>query len=521
MGIVWSILLRAGQTLIEASSTIVVGLIVAAVFERVIGPEGTRRLFAGAGLKGLFRAWVIGTLLPVCSLGVIPVICQMRRAGVPPANILAFVLAAPQLNPLSFLYGITLSEPVVIISFVVATMVIAIVGGEIWKRLFSTQTFEKSPVPSAELLPTPGIRRLLSLLVSAGRTLIGPAGLYMLLGIGCTGLLSGLIPFGALSTTMRHEDWHSPLLMLLIGFPVYSGVLPGMMRLGLMFDHGNSVGAGFVLFELGVGFNLGLWFWLMHTFGYKRILIWIAVVISITLCMAYLSENTLYFAKEQIDHTHAFDDWSSPFPSYADVQLTIVWKKLLQKIEILEPVALAVLVMLAGLGALLALLDRHHRVEAFLLAAPPPRTSPPSIWNREVPGPVLGVCILLGLIALSVVALFIYYPAPQDVFEEMTRVRADTWVAVRSQRGEEAVRLIERWDLLTRKLQVGDFLRTGRVDDEAVQKIVTLRESLEQLRDVLLDHELEKGKNLLDEIEKAYRQCRDHYRQREAVGSQS
>ncbi len=515
MGIVWCIVLRTGQTLIEASSTIVVGLIVAAVFERMIGSEGTRRLFGGAGLKGLFRAWVIGTLLPVCSLGVIPVICQMRRAGVPPATILAFVLAAPQLNPLSFLYGITLSEPIVIISFVGATMVIAILGGEIWKWLDPTQTSEVATVSTSESLPAPGIRRLLSLLVSASRTLVGPAGLYMLLGIVGTGLIAGLIPFGALSTTMRHEDWRSPLLMTLIGFPIYSGVLPGMMRIGLMFDHGNSVGAAFTLFELGVGFNLGLLLWLMHTFGYKRILIWITIIISITLCVAYLSENTLYFAKEQIDHTHAFDDWSSPFPSYTDVQLEMVWKKLLQKIEILEPVALAILAVFVGFGVLLAVWDRHQRLEAFLLAPPTPPTGPPSIWNREVPGPVLGICILLGLIAFSVVALFIYYPAPQDTFEEMVRVYADTWVAVRMQRREEAIRLIERWDLLTRKLQVGDFLRTGRIDAEAVRRIENLRERLEQLRDALLDHQMDQAKGLLEEIERAYRQCRNHYRQRE------
>ena len=55
----------------------------------------------------------------------------MRRAGRPPAaTVLAFVLATPQLNPLSLLYGLTLSEPVVIVCFVVATMLLAIAGGE-------------------------------------------------------------------------------------------------------------------------------------------------------------------------------------------------------------------------------------------------------------------------------------------------------------------------------------------------------------------------------------------------------
>jgi uncharacterized protein len=35
---------------------------------------------------------------------------------------------------------------------------------------------------------------------------------------------------------------------------------------------GNSVGAAFALFELGIGVNLGLIVWLMIQFGWRRVL---------------------------------------------------------------------------------------------------------------------------------------------------------------------------------------------------------------------------------------------------------
>jgi hypothetical protein len=60
MDIIWAILLRTGQTAIEASSTMVVGFVIAAIMRRMLGAAGTRKLFGGEGLKGLFRAWVIG-----------------------------------------------------------------------------------------------------------------------------------------------------------------------------------------------------------------------------------------------------------------------------------------------------------------------------------------------------------------------------------------------------------------------------------------------------------------------------
>lgn len=510
MDIVWSVLLRTGQTAIECSSTLVVGFLVAAVMRKMLGAEGTRKLFGGEGLKGLFRAWVIGSLLPVCSLGVIPVAREMRRAGVPSATILAFILAAPQLNPLSFLYGLTLSEPVVIICFVVATMLIAIVGGELWKRLFETPA-DTLP-PGDEPMPAPGLKRIGAVILDASRQAIGPGMVYVLVSIVFTGLLAGMMPHGYLGTSMRHDDWSSPGIMTLLGLPAYSGVLPGMMRIGLMFEHGNSVGAGFVLFELGVGCNIGLMLWLAVTFGWRRVLLWLLVVTALVLAVAYGMENPLYFAKEEASHSHAFDEWSSPFPSGSGATWEVVKGKLLQKIEVLEPVALGGLLLLVLVGGATAAFDRKGRVARWLTTAPPPFDRSKPIWNRDVPGPVLGLAALLGLVVFSVVALYIYYPDPEQGFDEIVQVRTEAITAVRTGKKEEAIRRIQQWDLLTRKLQVGVFIRTGRMDPEAGHATEDLRERLEELRDALLADDVAKAKELLVPVEAAYRKCRDHYR---------
>jgi uncharacterized membrane protein YraQ (UPF0718 family) len=509
MDIVWSVLLRTAQTAVEASSTLLVGFLVAAVMRRMLGADGTRRLFGGEGWKGLFRAWFIGSLLPVCSLGVIPVAREMRQAGVPAATVLAFVLAAPQLNPLSFLYGLTLAEPVVIVCFVAATMLLAVAGGEVWKRFFDTPA---DTLPAGdEPTPAPGLKRLAAVVVSAGRDAVGPSMGYVLIGVVFTGLLTGLIPHGSLGGTMRHDDWSSPTLMSLIGLPAYSGVLPGMMRIGLIFEHGNSTGAAFVLFEVGVGFNLGLVAWLVVQFGWRRVLLWLLVVVALVLAVGYAMERPLYFAKEEASHTHAFDEWTSPFADGSGANWEAVRGKLLQKVEVLEPVALGGLALLGLVGLGLGRLDRAGRVEAWLTATPPPSDAPKSVWNRGVPGPVLGAVALLGLVVFSVVALYIYYPDPDQAFAEIVQVRTEAVVAVRTGKKEEAVRRIQQWDLLTRKVQVGVFIRTGTMDAEAGKATEDLRERLEELRDALLADDLPRAKELLAPVEEAYRKCRDRY----------
>jgi uncharacterized membrane protein YraQ (UPF0718 family) len=89
-------------------------------------------------------------LLPVCSLGVIPVVREMRRAGVSAGAILAFALTAPMFNPLSMLYGLTLSKPSVILAFAFSSMVIVTLVGAALNRLFpGTTNEEPAPPPVA------------------------------------------------------------------------------------------------------------------------------------------------------------------------------------------------------------------------------------------------------------------------------------------------------------------------------------------------------------------------------------
>jgi uncharacterized protein len=519
----WSIVLRTGENAVESSMTLLCGLVVAGVMRRMLGAEGTRRLFGGPGWNGLLRAWAVGTLLPVCSLGVIPIAREMRRAAVPSGTILAFVLAAPHINPLSLLYGLTLSEPLVIICFAIGSLIIALAAGAMWDRLLASE--QDAAMPGDEPMPAPGLKRLLAVVVAAAREAASPTMGYVLIGLIFTGLLAGLLPHGCLGTTMRHDNWQSSLLMTAIALPLYSGPLQGMMRLGLMFEHGNSVGAAFALFELGIGINLGLIVWLTTLFGWRRVLVWLGLISAATLVLAYAVEQPLYFAHEEAGHTHAFDDWTSPFPSGSTVDWQIVRDKLLQKVEVLEPVALGGLALLILLGLILQKFDPltlpspageegrvSGRVEAFLVKQPLPSDRPVAVWNRNVPGPVLGLLALVGLVIFSVVALYIYYPAPKEAFEEIVRVRADASAAVFSGHKEEAIRQIQQWDLLTRKLQVGVFIRTGRMDPEVTQATEDLRERLEDLRDALLADNLAEAREMLPKVEKAYRRCRSSYR---------
>lgn len=512
----WAFVLRFGQAAIEASLTLVIGAVVAGVLRRMVGPAGTRRLF-GRGWKGLFRGWLAGMLLPVCSLGVIPVAREMRRAGVPGGTVLAFVLAAPLLNPISFLYGLTLAEPVVILTFAGLSLVLSTLAGWLWDRVFARTTdaaeaAELARAADAEPTPAEGPRRLLAVVATAARELTGRAVWFYLIGLAGTAALSAAIPFGALQHTQHHADKLAPLQMTALAVPIFSSPLSGMMKIGLMFDHGNSIGGAFVLFALGIGTSLGTLAWLVADFGWRRVLPWFAAYAGLLVGLAYLSDAALYDTrKADVDHTHAFDDYSSPFPAYTADLPGKVADKLADRFGPLDRPAVYALAGLVVVGVALRWLDRGGRVERWLTARPAAGRAK-ARWDVAVPGPVLGAVALAGLVAFSVIGAYVYYPDRGQCMAQMFAVYADTAVAVNTGRTAEAVLHLEQWDLLVRKLEVGVFLREFGVAGEQSKAAEDLREALEEVRDHLLAGDAEAArKAFAEQVGPAYRACKAAY----------
>ncbi len=503
----WSVFVRVTQAVIEAAPTLVCGLVVAGVLRRMVGAEGMRRLFGRGGWRSLIRAWGVGMLLPVCSLGVIPVARELRRGGVSGGTVVAFALTAPLINPLSLLYGLTLAEPRIIVCFAAASLVVSLAAGWSWDRLFPAEAVaETGP---AEQLPPPGPRRLAAVAETAARELTGPSLAYWLIGLAGVGAMALCLPPGSLQTTMQHPDPTAPLLMAALAVPAYDPPMKAMMQVGLMFEHGNSVGAAFVLFILGAGLNLGTLAWLAKLHGWRKTAVWFSAVVAVTLALAYVSEPLLYFKEQPEEHTHAFDDFASPFRmDFADLSFTgVVLPRVKEKLQTLELAGLAGLAGLALLNVGVRLVGRWWDVEGFLLrpAHPVARKVVPDFI---LPGHVLAVVALLGLVGFGVAGAYVYYPAPRDIFREMHSVRAEALVSVISGKRHDAIRQLEDWDLLTRKLEVGVVIRAGSLDDEAHRKAEELRDGLEDMRDNVLAGRMDEARKLQDRVERLYTDCR-------------
>ena len=516
----YTFILRFCQAGIDASLTLLAGVIIAGILRRMVGPAATRRVF-GTGWRGAVRGWAAGMLLPVCSLGVIPVARELRRSGVPGGVVLAFVLTGPLLNPISFLYGLTLGEPRVILSFVAVTLAKTAFVAYLWNDWFggaadAALAVSRARLADAEPQPAAGFRRVTAVGVTAARELSGRDLMYYGLGLLGNACLSCCLRHGAMQRTMAHSDPWAPLRMLGLAIPAYVSPLSGMMRIGSMFEHGNSIGAAFILLVLGIGMSLGTLAWLGHDFGWRRFLPWFACYAVLVLGLAYALEPLLWNpAKVEVDHTHAFDDLSSPFHAgdSPDRMRSIVGIKLAQQFGPPERLATISLLSLLAAGVALRLVDRRRRLDRWLAERPVRAAGGVAGWDRRLSGLGLGLSAIAGLVGFSVVGAYVYYPNRTLCVEKMRSLVADTAATMREGQVDESIRYLEQWDLLARQMQVGVYLRRLSVTPDQAKTVDDLREAIEVVRDDLRAGHVAEANRQFDHIvfRGEYRACLDAY----------
>ncbi len=496
--------MRFLQALLQATPTILVGVLVTGVFRRLLGHAGTRRLFGENTRRSLLQAWLIGMLLPVCSLGVIPVVRELRRAGVSGGTILAFALTAPLFNPISVLYGLTLSEPVVIVTFSFCSLVIVTVVGLAWDRLFPG-TAVPEPEPPAVAY---GIKRMLAVAVTAAEELVGPAAVYILIGLAGVSLLSIALPNSCLQQAAEHDDAWAPLFMAAVAIPAYATPMTAMVQLSSMFQHGNSVGAAFALLALGAGANLGLIAWMMRGYGVRRTAVWFGILVAVVIGLAYGVDKPLFpHGVEPAGHTHAFDGYCCPFRADESHALRLAGELLVEKTAPHERQALILVALLVAGGLGLKRSGRAESLEAWLQRQP---AAAASRYDFVLPAPLLGGAALLIVVGLSIFGCYVYYPPPEEIFEELRIVNTEVVSSATSRDWDTAAYWIPVQRDWTRKLQVSSYLRGRGLTRYQRAKADVVLERLE-----LLEHEIEAGR--AEEAERLARALHQAYRRLRAA----
>ncbi|MEM7456544.1 MAG: permease [Planctomycetota bacterium] len=498
--------LRLWQVIIYSSMWVVIGCLIAAVFRRMLGPTKLKRIFADDTRWGLVTGWLIGMLLPVCSLGVIPIVRELHRAGVKRGTIVAFGLTAPLFNPMSVLYGLTLSDPIAILSFSLCALVIVSLLGWCWGKMVTTG---EESVPE-DNMPTVGIQRTISVLYTASKELVGPSGVYIAIGILASMALAILLPKGYLQSQVEVDNAMAPVTVALVATPIYSTPLLAMSQIGGMFQHGNSIGAAFSLLILGAGTNIGLFCWFGATYGVRRVLLFYLMLAATTVGLAYVIDKPLYpKGVEPAGHSHAFDVYTHPFFK-SETEVGETAKNEAQNFwRTNEFGGTYMLMMLIVLGVVFTVSERFIDYESWFVK----EDTRDKKMDMIIPGWLLGVTVVVGLIAASVVGCYLYYPAPDDLLGDLSAVNTEAVACARTEQWEAADKWIRYADDLSRRLEVGYFLRNGFASEYQTTKAKLYREKLDRLKEAVDNRWTEEAKDWGMDVYNAYLRLNDSFRE--------
>ncbi len=105
------------------------------VVQRRVGPDRLRSWMGGSPVVAALKGIAVGFVTPFCTYSAIPMLVGLRRAGVPPAGYVAFLSAAPVLDPILFgalvlIVGAQVAIGYLLVTFV-AAMALALVAGPI------------------------------------------------------------------------------------------------------------------------------------------------------------------------------------------------------------------------------------------------------------------------------------------------------------------------------------------------------------------------------------------------------
>ena len=459
--------LRMTEGLLAAAPTLLVGIMAAGCLRAMVPPQRIVALFGRQGWHGMVRAILLAPLLPVCSLGVLPVMVELRRAGVPAATVVTYAVAAAMLNPIALTYGIT-SLPLLQFAVLILLAVVTVLGAGMLTS-WRSERLSASPGVAMEEVPVAlsGLRRIANAGIASGRIATGPILGDLAIALGVSALVASLIPPDFLPDQMTPSGWLAPLWMLLAAFPAYISPATGMMQIIVLSRAQLSFGAASVLLLWGVGRNVALSRRLANILGYRRMFVLWAMMLLMCIGMGFVMDAIWVNPGESDTDIHALDTLAQPHSA----TITVLCEK------VKEPAGISLLPLLALM--LVGVVCRWKQIER--LKDVPPSTSRNSAagwWQRPLPRPLLALAsvVLCGVLAIAMI--YTYYPPVEQLFADMQVVRANAILSLQHHQKAAAIRELHSWDELAAKLPISATLRFTKVSPTATESTKAFRELL-------------------------------------------
>jgi uncharacterized protein len=147
------------QLFLEAAPYLMVGFVVAGLLHQFLPPRFVQKHLGGHSWGNIFKASLIGTPVPLCSCGVVPVGLGLQKDGASKATTVSFLIATPEngVESISLTYsffGLPFTLTRIVFAILVANftaLTVALFGGESEHRVASGEALASSCCKTPEV----------------------------------------------------------------------------------------------------------------------------------------------------------------------------------------------------------------------------------------------------------------------------------------------------------------------------------------------------------------------------------
>ena len=483
--LVVTFVVTAIRTILEASPTILGGVIVAAYLRTQVEPERLKTLFRGEGIEGVLRAALMGIAMPVCSIGVLPVLRELRLLGLPTSKLITLGLVAPLLNPFSMLYGLSVLSATECLMIVAVTGIAAIAVGDVSARFAVRESVDAVARPAG----LTGGTRLWNLLIASSRLVTGRTLVDLMLTIAVAAFTAALIRDGAFYLVCDPANRAGPAMASLLTLPQYVSPSRGIIQFAGIGNANLSLPTGLVIYVFGTSIGAATILAYAQCYGLRRLS---ALTLALCLIVGTVSYSSGYLLPAQLGElaeTSALDGLTRPVTTSLPQIVTSVEESLAFVDPLMLLSAVAVLVLfVAGLIV---------RAKGIGFRDDDPETASQqnaSRMSKAVPASQIGAVAVCGFGVLFCLSTYMLFPSPSEFLDEMEMIQLDASIAIRRGNIDEAVDRIAAWDSAAAKLPIGAAIR-GSLPSQSQRKVTRdMRAALNRTRALLREGDLNSAK---------------------------
>lgn len=278
----------------EILPAIAAGFLISGIIQEFLPSNWTERHLGAKGIKPIFYTTLLGTLLPICCWGSLPIAVSLHKKGARLGPIMAFLVATPATSVSALLVTWRLLGLKFTIFIFFAVIFMGMVMGLLGNLFKVSPKITKSPVcPECESQEKCHIHHqgfwghLKSILKFSFVDMVKEIGPELLLGLFLAAVVDTFVPIGE---WIRHylSGFTAYAFSLIFGLLTYICSTATVPFVSALINQGLNLGAGMVLLLVGPVTSYGTILVIKKEFGFKILFTYLVGLSILSLTLGYL-----------------------------------------------------------------------------------------------------------------------------------------------------------------------------------------------------------------------------------------